>query len=368
MSDRFSEFTKRIRSAAAGPSPNPTEEPEPTATPAVTDARDPAAHSQESAGDQRQTEGPTSSQAPVAGKGQAPKKGVLTRSAAKIGVPPDSEDTESAAANTAAKGKGPAQKSAKGPPETISLLGERSEPKGKTKPRGNNERANKRATIMAEALAATKSGDKELAAMLWEVYKAVASSPAPDEPARSVPAKHARDESVEILGQSSNKADGNPVDHEVTVLQEGDLEFAVNKTNSHKDVGFTPYFDKNLKELRAPLPLTIFNKKWQDRAILHYAEKRPKGEESGSKSRNRYTGLPYPSEWVQSFSEWTTNHQGFYIALRDVYQFRTFAGWVLIHKGHCDQILARHGFMAALRYDVNVRSTVFAHRVMVNGK
>ncbi|OAV98377.1 hypothetical protein PTTG_09071 [Puccinia triticina 1-1 BBBD Race 1] len=255
-------------------------------------------HSQESAGDQRQTECPTSSQAPVSGKGQVPKKGVLTRSAAKIGVPPNSEDTNSTAASTATKGKGPAQKSAEGPPETISLLGERSGPKGKTQPRGNNERANKRATIMAEALATTNSGDKELAAMLWEVYKAVASSPAPDEPARSVPAKHARDDLVKILGQSGDKMDGNPVNHKVTVLQEGDLEF--------------------------------------DRAILHYAEKQPKGEESGSESRNRYTGLPYPSEWVQSFSEWTTNHQGFYIALHDVYWFQTFAGWVLIHKGHCD--------------------------------
>ncbi|OAV87505.1 hypothetical protein PTTG_11120, partial [Puccinia triticina 1-1 BBBD Race 1] len=220
MSDRFSKFTKQIRSPAAGPSPNPTKEPKPTATPAVTDARDPAVHSQESAGDQRQTEGPTSSQAPVAGKGQAPKKGVLTRSAAKIWVPPDSEDTESATASTATKGKGPAQKSAEGPPETISLLGERSGPKGKTQPRGNNERINERETIMAEALAATKSGDKELAVMLWEVYKAVASSIAPEEPA-----KHARDKSVKILGQSSDKADGNPFDHEVNVLQEGDLEF-----------------------------------------------------------------------------------------------------------------------------------------------
>ncbi|OAV95283.1 hypothetical protein PTTG_26702 [Puccinia triticina 1-1 BBBD Race 1] len=358
-----------MRAAASGPSPNPANEPDPAGTPAAADARDPAVHSQESAGDQRQ---PTLGRyakhsASVAGKGPVPKKGVLTRSAAKIGVPPDSDDTEVPAAATAPKVKGPAQKTAEGLPETICLLGDHSGPKEKNPTQEKGGWPSKRATIMAKALAATKAGNQEQAAMLWEVYKAVAFRPTPEEPPKTIPAKHAREGSIEILGQPKDRRDEPPEDHKVVVVQEGDLQFAVNETNSHKDVGFTPYFNKNLKELRAPLPLTIFNKKWQDRAILHYAEKRPKGDESSSESRNQYTGLPYPSEWVQTFSEWAMNHQGFYTALRDVYQFRTIAGWVLIHKGHCDRILAQHGFMAALQYNVNVRSTVFAHRVMVNG-
>ncbi|KAI7959417.1 hypothetical protein MJO28_003208 [Puccinia striiformis f. sp. tritici] len=39
-----------------------------------------------------------------------------------------------------------------------------------------------------------------------------------------------------------------------------------------------------------------------------------------------------------------------------------------IHKEHCDRIVAKNGFMTGLRYDVNVRTNVFAYRVMVNGK
>ncbi|OAV85540.1 hypothetical protein PTTG_30447, partial [Puccinia triticina 1-1 BBBD Race 1] len=204
-------------------------------------------------------------------------------------------------------------------PETISLLGDKNANKEKSRLTNKAERTSDQATILAEAMAATKAGKKEKATMLWDVYLSITT--ASMEPSKIVPSKHAREE-------------------EVVVLQEGELDFAVNEINSHKD----------------------------DKAIIHWVEKRPKSEETGSENRNRYTGLPYPSEWTQTFSEWTTNHQGLYIALRDVYHFRTFAGWVLVHKSHRDKILARHGFMAALRYDVNVRWTVFAHRVMVNGR
>ncbi|KNF02314.1 hypothetical protein PSTG_04519 [Puccinia striiformis f. sp. tritici PST-78] len=51
-----------------------------------------------------------------------------------------------------------------------------------------------------------------------------------------------------------------------------------------------------------------------------------------------------------------------------MYLFTTFAKWVSIHKEHCDRIVAKNGFMAGLRYNVNVRTNVFAYRVMVNGK
>ncbi|OAV94311.1 hypothetical protein PTTG_08346 [Puccinia triticina 1-1 BBBD Race 1] len=206
---------------------------------------------------------------------------------------------------------------------------------------------------MAEAMAATKAGEKENTKILWEVFLSLSTNSSPSKAAKVIPTKHSHDELVELLGQSAEVPKAQHEQKEVVVLQEGELEFAVNEKNTHKDVGFTPYFDRNLKELQAPIPLTIFNKKWQDRAILHYAEKRPKNNDSSSsENRNRYTALPYPLEWTQTFSEWTTNHQGFYVALQDVYQFRKFAGWVLIHKGHCDRILARHGFMAALRQDI----------------
>ena len=367
MNDRIAQLTNKFWSAASGSEPNASSAATAHGNPVNPDKGNPTPDSQEQSEDQGPTNGQSGSQAPATGKGGPKKGGVQTRSAAKIGVVPDSEETEPPATATASKGKGSAKKPGEGPIETISLLGEKNGPKDKTRSLGKNNRASKRATILAEALAATKAGQKDSATTLWEVYLLLSATPTTVEIPKIVPAKHAREESIEVLGQSADQAEPQPK-QEVVVLQEGELDFAVNEINSHKDVGFTPYFDKNLKELRAPIPLTIFNKKWQDRAILHYAEKRPKTEDSSSENRNRYTGLPYPSELTQSFSKWTTNHQGFYVALRNVYQFRTFAGWVLTHKSHCDRILARHRFMAALRYDVNVRSTVFAHRVIVNGR
>jgi hypothetical protein len=77
--------------------------------------------------------------------------------------------------------------------------------------------------------------------------------------------------------------------------------------------------------------------------------------------------LKFQSEWEQSFSDWTINHRAFHLALRDIYKFPTFAGWLLEHKANCDQIQAKDGFMAALRYDIQLRTNAFAHRVVVNG-
>jgi hypothetical protein len=121
-----------------------------------------------------------------------------------------------------------------------------------------------------------------------------------------------------------------------------------------------------MKELKGPLPLTIFNKKWQDAAVLFHADKRSKSEDS-SETKDRYTGLKFQSEWEQSFSDWTINHQAFHLSLLNVYGFPTFAGWLLDHKANCDRIQAQHGFMAALRYDIQLRTNAFAHRVVVNG-
>jgi hypothetical protein len=33
---------------------------------------------------------------------------------------------------------------------------------------------------------------------------------------------------------------------------------------THFNIGFTLFFDKSIKELKGPLPLTIFNKNWQE--------------------------------------------------------------------------------------------------------
>ncbi|OAV85402.1 hypothetical protein PTTG_04434 [Puccinia triticina 1-1 BBBD Race 1] len=134
------------------------------------------------------------------------------------------------------------------------------------------------------------------------------------------------------------------------------------------DVGFTPFFERNLRELRSPLPLTIFNEVWQDKAIIHYAEKRSKADENNT-DKYRYTGYPYPCEYTQTYAEWSINHQGFLAALIKVCNYVKFAGWVQAHKKICDQLVTQYGFMTGLRYDINVRMNAFAHRVvMPDGK
>ena len=48
---------------------------------------------------------------------------------------------------------------------------------------------------------------------------------------------------------------------------DGELTYAIGEITNHKNVGFTPYLDKNVCKLQGPLPLKIFNKKWQQKAI-----------------------------------------------------------------------------------------------------
>ncbi|KAI9600370.1 hypothetical protein H4Q26_000151 [Puccinia striiformis f. sp. tritici PST-130] len=81
----------------------------------------------------------------------------------------------------------------------------------------------------------------------------------------------------------------------------------------HDEKGFTLYFDHNFRTLGGTIPLTIFNKAWKDPAIITKRTNAP--SQMIPLNRSRYTGLPYPSEWSQTFSEWTQNLQGFYSTL-----------------------------------------------------
>ncbi|OAV88919.1 hypothetical protein PTTG_07010 [Puccinia triticina 1-1 BBBD Race 1] len=138
------------------------------------------------------------------------------------------------------------------------------------------------------------------------------------------------------------------------------------RPTSH-NVGFTPFFKKNLMELRSPLPLTIFNEVWQDKAIIHYAQKRSKADETNV-DKDRYTGYPYPCEYTQTYAKWSIYHQGFHAALIQVANYPKFSRWLLIHKRHCDNLVTQHGFMTGLCYDINVRTNAFAHQIpMPNG-
>ncbi|OAV98895.1 hypothetical protein PTTG_08667 [Puccinia triticina 1-1 BBBD Race 1] len=144
--------------------------------------------------------------------------------------------------------------------------------------------------------------------------------------------------------------------------------FDDNARPARHNVGFTPFFKNNLMELRASLPLTIFNEVYQDKVILHYSQKRSRADKTNI-NKDWYTGYPYPCECTQTYAEWLINHRGFHTALIEVANYPKFAGWLLLHKRHCNQLVTQHGFMTGLCYDINVRRTnAFAHQIKMPNK
>ncbi|KAI7953001.1 hypothetical protein MJO29_008632 [Puccinia striiformis f. sp. tritici] len=220
--------------------------------------------------------------------------------------------------------------------------------------------------LVERAIAAAKAGNHDDSDLYFSMYRSVCTMKKPvggksvEVPKLALSSRAACSKShaistraQEIVEVSSDEAS-----------EPGDLQFADEAMPRHDEMGFTPYFDKNIRNLKGPIPLTIFNKAWKDRAIIYHMEKRPKSDET-SLDQSRYTGLPYPSEWAQSFSEWTHNHQGFYSTLKVEYKFKKFAKWLQIHKANCDALIAEDGFLVALRYDIQVRTNAFAHRVIL---
>ncbi|KAI7949241.1 hypothetical protein MJO28_008062 [Puccinia striiformis f. sp. tritici] len=150
----------------------------------------------------------------------------------------------------------------------------------------------------------------------------------------------------------------------------GGITFNDNARTSSDDIGFIPYFEKNLRELHGLLPLTISNATWQAKAINHHTlhgTKKSKSDETGE-DKTRYSGFPYPDKYAQSYADWSMNYQGFLDTLIKVCKYIKFAGWVNIHKRHCDRLIKTDGFMTGLQYDVHVRFNAFARRIaMDNG-
>ncbi|EGG09576.1 uncharacterized protein MELLADRAFT_104124 [Melampsora larici-populina 98AG31] len=97
-------------------------------------------------------------------------------------------------------------------------------------------------------------------------------------------------------------SDENKKIPEGAVFENG-MWFFPGKTTSHTKRSYTPYFDKNIDELRYPIPLTIFDKDWQNKAMTCHVKKKSKSSD-GEKSDSSYTGLPYADEWLLDYGEW----------------------------------------------------------------
>ncbi|KAA1083234.1 hypothetical protein PGTUg99_015695 [Puccinia graminis f. sp. tritici] len=146
-------------------------------------------------------------------------------------------------------------------------------------------------------------------------------------------------------------------------VTQGGLTFMSGVVTTHADIGFTPFSDRNIRELCSLLPLTIFDKDWKERALTYHVEKRTKSEDSSSDKVSRYSGLRYLNEWSQTYTSWSMNHKTFHELLCNVYDLLVFAGWITIHKQHMDNLHKHHGFMPAFRYDMMTRENTFSHRV-----
>ncbi|PLW06177.1 hypothetical protein PCANC_28088, partial [Puccinia coronata f. sp. avenae] len=136
--------------------------------------------------------------------------------------------------------------------------------------------------------------------------------------------------------------------------------FDPEKCNRSANLGFTQYFDRNIREMRGPIPLTIFDQKWQAAALAYQTEKRPSQSETSGKKSGLYHGYPYPSEWSLTTGEWEHLYRAFNHTLREVYGFNLFCDWLATHKRHVNGLLNNKCFMVALLYDIWVRANSFA--------
>ncbi|EFP92659.2 uncharacterized protein PGTG_18837 [Puccinia graminis f. sp. tritici CRL 75-36-700-3] len=227
------------------------------------------------------------------------------------------------------------------------------------------------------ATAAQDAGDPALAEML---FKAIGSLKASQPATVIAPRAEASVDAFAIpsfYGQTgvtytpahpqtvAAKAPVEPATSKKFFLTEGDLVYAIGSVTNHNSVGFAPFLDENIRKLRSPLPLTIFNRKWQQRAMAHHLDRRQKSDES-SNDRDKsggYKGFAFVQEWTQTYAQWTRNHRAFRKTLNDVYKIIEFSKLLGTHKNNCNDITEEFGFMVAFRYDMEVRNNTFSHRI-----
>ncbi|EFP92691.1 hypothetical protein PGT21_034726 [Puccinia graminis f. sp. tritici] len=232
-----------------------------------------------------------------------------------------------------------------------------------------------REQMWKRVVTAQNSGDLDLAEMLFKAIGQIGkeSSPAvrPAAPIFAIPSNTASGE-VTYLGTSTveqavpnAKAKTAPQDPEKFFMTEGDLVYAIGTVTNHNSVGFAPLLDENIGKLRSPLPLTIFNRKWQQRAMAYHLDRRQRSDESSADKDKSggYKGFSFVQEWTQTYAQWTRNHRAFVKTLCDVYKIIKFSKLLATHKDNCDDITEEFGFMVAFRYNMEVRNNTFSHRI-----
>jgi hypothetical protein len=164
-----------------------------------------------------------------------------------------------------------------------------------------------------QAVTAQTSGDKDLAEMLFKAIGRIGSDVNTSSGHRNpeevfaVPVRTAPDtvvyQSRTLASQPSEPQAPLPNPEKFFDI-EGDLVYAIGTVTNHNSVGFAPFLEKNIRKLRSPLPLTIFNRKWQQRAMAHHLDRRQRSDESsGEKEKsNGYKGFAFVQEWTQTYA------------------------------------------------------------------
>ncbi|KAA1103652.1 hypothetical protein PGTUg99_004023 [Puccinia graminis f. sp. tritici] len=227
------------------------------------------------------------------------------------------------------------------------------------------------------ATAAQDAGDPALAEMLFKAIGSlkanqpnVVMAPRAEAPveAFAIPSFYGQTGVTYMPAHPPTVAARDPVEPAASkkfFLTEGDLVYAIGSVTNHNSVGFAPFLDENIRKLRSPLPLTIFNCKWQQRAMAHHLDRRQKSDKSSS-DRDKsggYKGFAFVQEWTQTYAQWTRNHRAFRKTLNDVYKIIEFSKLLGTHKNNCDDITEEFGFMVAFRYNMEVRNNTFSHRI-----
>ncbi|PLW45339.1 hypothetical protein PCANC_01079 [Puccinia coronata f. sp. avenae] len=135
---------------------------------------------------------------------------------------------------------------------------------------------------------------------------------------------------------------------------------------SHGYCGLPAFYNKNLKQLKGSVPLTIFSPIWQQQAATYASEKR--AVDCGNTNKRHYTGHPASSEWSQSYAQWARNYQCFIKTLQEVYDYGKLADCDRIHQDSVDTIMLKHRFCAGLRYDLAIRVNTFQCDTIHEGK
>ncbi|KAI7934350.1 hypothetical protein MJO28_017137 [Puccinia striiformis f. sp. tritici] len=310
---------------------------------------------------------PPLTQPPVQQKANPIRKTRVTRAAAK--APNPSQEVDPATEGTDEIGSTPVQE-----PLILESLGEMATTLGAAHIPGNaigqaqqedtqssvgqrtKAKESTMDTLVAKLIQAQEDGQDEAADRYFKLIEMLTTKHQPDPQQQVV----AQQQTLAVVPTKRKSA------HDETTEVRG-LKFVWGVSNDHDEIGFVPYFHKNIMEMRGIIPITIFNRKWQEEALAYHAQYRPKEENSSEKGMTaRYTGKPYPEELRQTHSQWTINHACAKVTLKK-YGYNTLIEWLAMHVENCEQIQRKNGFMVALRYDVRVRRNAIAFRVESEG-